>query len=286
MPGVSTETPHHPGGRRERHRAAHRPPRRPCRTVAGHPAPARRRHGADVRDPARSTRRWRAELAATGLVVAGVEFRNAGGRLGPHPFPAGLDDWRLRPVLDGRPQPRNSASPASSSSGESGGGNLTLATVLKAKRDGRLAAVAGRLTRSAPSISNAYAEGDPDLPSLVENDGYGLSCALMASLSRLYDSGRQARTGPARLAAARGRGGTRRVTAARHLGETNSTRCATRASRTSGSSLRAGVSAGKPNHQRHEPRPRTWSCAAAMPDVYLTTVRDIKGFADRVCGSG
>ena len=36
--------------------------------------------------------RWRDELAATGLVVVGVEFRNAGGKLGNHPFPAGLND--------------------------------------------------------------------------------------------------------------------------------------------------------------------------------------------------
>ena len=31
-------------------------------------------------------------LAATGLVVVGVEFRNSAGNLGVHPYPAGLDD--------------------------------------------------------------------------------------------------------------------------------------------------------------------------------------------------
>ena len=36
--------------------------------------------------------RWRDELAATGMVVIGVEFRNGGGALGDHPFPAGLND--------------------------------------------------------------------------------------------------------------------------------------------------------------------------------------------------
>lgn len=36
--------------------------------------------------------RWREELAATGLVVVGVQFRNGAGRLGTHPFPAGLND--------------------------------------------------------------------------------------------------------------------------------------------------------------------------------------------------
>jgi acetyl esterase/lipase len=32
--------------------------------------------------------RWRDNLAATGLVVVGVEFRNSAGKLGPHPYPA------------------------------------------------------------------------------------------------------------------------------------------------------------------------------------------------------
>lgn len=35
---------------------------------------------------------WRGHLAARGCVVVGVEFRNSGGALGPHPFPAGLED--------------------------------------------------------------------------------------------------------------------------------------------------------------------------------------------------
>ena len=36
--------------------------------------------------------RWREALAATGMVVVGVEFRNGAGALGNHPFPAGLND--------------------------------------------------------------------------------------------------------------------------------------------------------------------------------------------------
>ena len=36
--------------------------------------------------------RFREELAAKGLAVVGVEYRNGGGALGSHPFPAGLDD--------------------------------------------------------------------------------------------------------------------------------------------------------------------------------------------------
>jgi acetyl esterase len=36
--------------------------------------------------------RWRDNLAATGLVVVGVEFRNSAGKLGPHPYPVGVND--------------------------------------------------------------------------------------------------------------------------------------------------------------------------------------------------
>ncbi len=36
--------------------------------------------------------RWRNTLASLGMVVVGVEFRNGGGELGNHPFPAGLED--------------------------------------------------------------------------------------------------------------------------------------------------------------------------------------------------
>ena len=36
--------------------------------------------------------RERENLAATGLVVVGVEFRNSAGRLGVYPYPAGLND--------------------------------------------------------------------------------------------------------------------------------------------------------------------------------------------------
>ena len=35
---------------------------------------------------------WRNSLADAGVVVVGVEYRNGAGRMGPHPFPAGLND--------------------------------------------------------------------------------------------------------------------------------------------------------------------------------------------------
>ena len=71
-------------------------------------------------------------------------------------------------------------------SGESGGGNLTLATTLNAKRDGRLAQIDG-VYAQCPYISNAYANPVPELASLVENDGYFLSCEMMSLLAKVYD---------------------------------------------------------------------------------------------------
>ena len=83
--------------------------------------------------------RWRDELAAQGMVVVGVEFRNGAGKLGNHPFPAGLNDCMsgLQWTYD------NKATLGVSQiiiSGESGGGNLTLATGLRAKQEDKTGA--------------------------------------------------------------------------------------------------------------------------------------------------
>jgi acetyl esterase len=129
--------------------------------------------------------RWRESLAGTGLVVVGVEFRNSGGRLGPHPYPAGLNDcasavqWVAAHRADlgaGRLV----------ISGESGGGNLTLAVSLVAKRDGWLAEIAG-LYAQCPYISNRWEEQPDELPSLKENDGYFISCQQSMLMGTLYD---------------------------------------------------------------------------------------------------
>jgi acetyl esterase/lipase len=82
------------------------------------------------------------ELAVKGLVVIGVEFRNGGGVLGPHPFPAGLGDCAA--ALDWVHAHRATLGISTLTvAGESGGGNLALATALRAKREGRLAAIDG-----------------------------------------------------------------------------------------------------------------------------------------------
>jgi len=129
--------------------------------------------------------RWRDELAAIGMVAVGVEFRNGGGKLGNHPFPAGLND-----CMSGLQWTFNNKAALGISkivlSGESGGGNLTLAVSLKAKKDNRLQQVDG-VYALCPYIYGAWAQRGKELPSLYENDGYLISCSLMEVLSSVYD---------------------------------------------------------------------------------------------------
>jgi acetyl esterase/lipase len=124
-------------------------------------------------------------LAATGLVVVGVEFRNSGGKLGPHPYPAGLNDCAAatRWVAANRKELGVSHLIVS---GESGGGNLTLTLALAAKRDGWLGEVAGFYAQ-CPFISNRWLEQPDSLPSLRDFDGYFIGCAGLALMGSLYD---------------------------------------------------------------------------------------------------
>ena len=131
--------------------------------------------------------RWRNELAATGMVVVGVEFRNGAGVLGNHPFPAGLDDCNAGLAWVSEHTEGLGISKVIVS-GESGGANLSLATALRAKRDGTLRRIAG-VYAQCPYISNAWAPKTPDLPSLYENDEYLVSCRLFSVLASVYDRG-------------------------------------------------------------------------------------------------
>ncbi|MFT5577585.1 MAG: acetyl esterase [Paraglaciecola psychrophila] len=128
--------------------------------------------------------KWRDDLAASGMVVIGVEFRNAAGALGPHPFPAGLNDcasavqWAIA----------NRDSLGISKvvvSGESGGGNLAIATTLKAKQDGWLDDIAG-VYAQCPYVFGDYANPIAELASLTENNGYFLDVENMGALAVTY----------------------------------------------------------------------------------------------------
>ncbi len=129
--------------------------------------------------------RWRDSLADAGMVVVGVEFRNGGGRLGNHPFPAGLNDCAsaARWTCDNRSSLGVSSIVIS---GSSGGGNLSLATALKANREGWASEISG-VYGMCPYISGVYANPPAELLSLTENDGYMLSCELMGALVKVYD---------------------------------------------------------------------------------------------------
>ena len=161
--------------------------------------------------------RGREYLAATGLVVVGVEFRNSGGKLGPHPYPAGLKDcaagvrwvWANRSDL---------GVTHLIVSGESGGGNLTLTVAHQAKRQGWLDEIAG-VYAQCPYISNRWHEAPDDLPSLRECDGYFINRQQLAVMGTIYDpTGEHARDATA-FAGDGDRRGAGRVASARHLRE-------------------------------------------------------------------
>merc|ERR1712166_534305 len=81
--------------------------------------------------------------AEAGFVVVGVEFRNCGGRNGPHPFPAGLNDCYSGLEWTYANKDALNTNGKIIIAGESGGGNLCIATTLKAKKEGKLEMVDG-----------------------------------------------------------------------------------------------------------------------------------------------
>jgi len=131
--------------------------------------------------------RWRNELAATGVVVVGVEFRNGAGKLGPSPFPTGLEDCAagLRWVADHR---RDLGAANIVVSGDSGGANLSLALAIKAKREGWVHEISG-VYGQCPYIHGAWANQTDGLASLRENDGYLMAGGLLEVLAEVYDPG-------------------------------------------------------------------------------------------------
>ncbi|MDH4075763.1 MAG: alpha/beta hydrolase [Acidimicrobiia bacterium] len=222
--------------------------------------------------------RWRDELAQTGLVVVGVEFRNAGGKLGPHPFPAGLNDCSSALQWTADNLGRLGASKIVVS-GESGGGNLTLATTLKAKRDGKLGLISG-VYAQCPYIYGAYGDKNSELPSQFENDEYFLACSMMGGIAKSYDPGGENATNPLAWpfhASVEDLAGLPpHVISVNELDPLRDEGLAHHRKL-----LKAGVSSVG--------RVVAGTCHAgdclfreAVPDIYLATIRDIKGFADSV----
>jgi acetyl esterase/lipase len=117
-------------------------------------------------------RAWGRIIAAQGVAVAMVDFRNA---LTPSsveevaPFPAGLNDcvsglrWLIANASDLGIDPARVVI-----AGESGGGNLTLATGLKLKHDGDIGLIKG-LYALCPYIAGRWPL--PQHPSSTDNNG-------------------------------------------------------------------------------------------------------------------
>ncbi|HEY1967982.1 MAG TPA: alpha/beta hydrolase fold domain-containing protein [Pseudonocardia sp.] len=220
-------------------------------------------------------RRWRDELAASGLVVVGVEFRNGGGALGNHPYPAGLSDCvtATRWVLE---HAERLGIGKVLVSGESGGGNLSLAVALRANREGWADQIAG-VYAQCPYISNQYTEPPAELASMAENDGYFISLDVLALMSAVYDpSGANAADAtcwPLRASDAELAGLPPHVISVNELDPLRDEGLAYLRRL-----LANGVSAlGRTVHA---------TChggdvllRSALPDVYAATVRDISGFA-------
>jgi acetyl esterase len=121
-------------------------------------------------------RAWGRLIAARGVAVAMVDFRNA---LVPSsvpevaPFPAGLDDCVAGVKWLAANHAKLGIDPARIViAGESGGGNLTLATGLRLKRDGDLSVIQG-LYALCPYIAGSWPL--PENPSSTENNGIFLN---------------------------------------------------------------------------------------------------------------
>jgi acetyl esterase/lipase len=115
---------------------------------------------------------WARVLAAQGLAVAMVDFRNsvtASSAPEIEPYPAGLNDcvsgvkWVAANTGELRIDPARIVV-----AGESGGGNLTLATGMRLLRDGDIGLVSG-LYALCPYIAGEWPQDR--FPSSIENEG-------------------------------------------------------------------------------------------------------------------
>lgn len=136
---------------------------------------------------------WCRDIALAGAVSIAIDFRNAfipDGQGGGthHPFPAGLNDCSsgLQYIASHRKELNISTIVVQ---GESGGANLSIATSIKAKREGWVSAIDG-VFACVPYISCAWDWSQErrlrELPSTVENDGYFLATTGMATMGWYY----------------------------------------------------------------------------------------------------
>jgi len=117
-------------------------------------------------------RSWGRIIAAAGVAVAMIDFRNclvASSATEVAPYPAGLNDCVSGVKWAAANAAKLNIDPARIIvAGESGGGNLTLATGLKLKRDGDIGLIRG-LYALCPYIAGAWPQDR--YPSSIENNG-------------------------------------------------------------------------------------------------------------------
>lgn len=137
---------------------------------------------------------WGRVMAAAGMAVAMVDFRNAqfpSSVPEVAPFPAGLNDCISGLKWLSEMAPQLGIDPARIIlAGESGGGNLTLATAMSLKAEGTLDQVKG-LYVMCPYIVGKYP--DERFPTTNENNGYVIEThsnrGLMAYGIEAYEAG-------------------------------------------------------------------------------------------------
>mmetsp|Transcript_1786 Transcript_1786/g.2539 ORF Transcript_1786/g.2539 Transcript_1786/m.2539 type:complete len:347 (-) Transcript_1786:3-1043(-) len=134
---------------------------------------------------------YRHALAKFGIVVIGVEFRNTAGKVGSYSFPAGLNDCYSALVWVNEHKAELGVNSVIAC-GESGGGNLSIALALKAKREGKISYIQG-VYAMCPFLSNLYRISEAEfhqecanLPSLYENNGYSLVVETLAAVAKIY----------------------------------------------------------------------------------------------------
>lgn len=131
---------------------------------------------------------WVEALSKTGLVTIAVDFRNAMSKTGLNPFPKGLGDC-IAAVQWVTAHKEELKIDRVILQGESGGANLALAAAINANREGWINAIDG-VFATAPYISGAYGLSLEwklrELPSLIENDGYLISCSTSVFNAKIY----------------------------------------------------------------------------------------------------
>ncbi|KAK3646289.1 hypothetical protein LTR56_008640 [Elasticomyces elasticus] len=137
-------------------------------------------------------------LALSGLVAIAVDFRNAYTKEGHNPFPAGLNDCAAGVQYVAAHKSELGIGKITIQ-GESGGGNLAIATTLKAKKEGWLDAIDGTYA-SIPYISNAWGWPEEkllkELPSVVASNEYFLSRKMNTLMGHYYTPNEKDSTNP------------------------------------------------------------------------------------------